>query len=347
MLLSALHIAHLLRCPRCKSPLDGFGDGAQPFACGDARCELSKKSFPVIAGQPVLLDFDHSVIDQKHFRASTGASTVKRDPMRASPKARIQRALLGDNPAAKRAGERVLADVCARSAAPIVLVIGGGERGSGTDALYAHERVGLIGSDVYVSENVTLVADGHQLPLDDQCVDAVWIQAVLEHVLDPGKVVAEIHRVLKPHGLVYADTPFMQQVHEGAHDFTRFTLSGHRWLFRSFELVDAGYAGGPGVALNWSIRYFIRALTGSEKLGALAGLAFFWLRFFDRWAPGRGAADAASGVFFYGRRSEGVLTPKEAIAFYQQQTALIARHPRDARPPADGVGAIREVQRRS
>jgi ubiquinone/menaquinone biosynthesis C-methylase UbiE len=32
----------------------------------------------------------------------------------------------------------------------------------------------------------------------------VWIQAVLEHVLDPPIVVAEIYRVLRPGGLVYA-----------------------------------------------------------------------------------------------------------------------------------------------
>jgi len=343
MLLSAQQIAHILRCPRCKSGLDRIGDGGNNLVCSNAVCGLSKESFLVVDGQPVLLDFDNSVIDKNRFRTSSGLSVVKRDPMQKSLKARIQRALLGDNPAAKRAGEKFVADVCAQSVSPIVLVIGGGERGSGTEALYAHERVGLIGSDVYASPNVTLIADGHQLPLEERSVDAVWIQAVLEHVLDPEGVVAEIYRVLKPRGLVYADTPFMQQVHEGAYDFTRFTLSGHRWLFKNFDLVEAGYAGGPGVALNWSIRYFVRALTGSEKIGSLAGLAFFWLRFFDSWTPGRRAADAASGVFFYGRRSEKTVTPKEMIAFYEQQPALVSRRPPEARSAADGVGAIRKI----
>ena len=35
------------------------------------------------------------------------------------------------------------------------------------------------------------------------------VQAGLEHVRDPWQVVAEIHRVLKDDGLVYAETPFM------------------------------------------------------------------------------------------------------------------------------------------
>ena len=71
---------------------------------------------------------------------------------------------------------------------------------------------------------------------------------MLEHVLEPELVVAEIHRVLMPDGLVYAGTPFMQQVHEGPYDFMRFTESGHRWLFRRFERLASGATGGPGAA---------------------------------------------------------------------------------------------------
>src|SRR6202012_1790690 len=123
-----------------------------------------------------------------------------------------------------------------------------------------------------------LTAAGHRLLLADQSVDGVWIQAVLEHVLDPQQVVAEIHRVLRPSGLVYAETPFMQQVHEGPYDFTRFTQSGHRWLFRHFEQIDAGAVTGAGTAAIWSLRYLIRALEW-ERTGL--ALPFFWLRLLD------------------------------------------------------------------
>jgi hypothetical protein len=67
-------------------------------------------------------------------------------------------------------------------------------------------------------------------------------------------VVAEIFRVLKPNGIVYADT--------GTFDFTRFTRSGHRWLFRHFEEIDSGVSVNAGVALMWSIRYFVRSIGG-------------------------------------------------------------------------------------
>ena len=140
--------------------------------------------------------------------------------------------------------------------------------------MYDDPQVQVIGTDIYHSPHVTLIADGHLLPFADQSVDGVWIQAVLEHVLDPQQVVAEIHRVLRPDGLVFADTPFMQQVHEGAYDFTRFTLSGHRWLFRHFALIDAGTSGGAGLATLWSLRYLVRAMTGSGPLGTLVHWPF-------------------------------------------------------------------------
>ena len=199
-----------------------------------------------------------------------------------------------------------------------LLVIGGGAVGSGVQAMYDDPEVQVIGTDIYHSPHVTLIADGHRLPFADQSVDGVWIQAVLEHVLDPQQVVAEIHRVLRPDGLVFADTPFMQQVHEGAYDFTRFTLSGHRWLFRHFALIDAGTSGGAGLATLWSVRYLARAMTGSGPLGTLVQLAFFWLRFLDRWAGPRDTADAASAVYFYGRKSPAPISPKDIVAFYER-----------------------------
>ena len=41
------------------------------------------------------------------------------------------------------------------------------------------------------------VCDGHDLAFQDQSIDAVIVQALLEHVLDPQRCVAEIHRVFK------------------------------------------------------------------------------------------------------------------------------------------------------
>ena len=77
-----------------------------------------------------------------------------------------------------------------------------------------------------------LLGNAETLPFPDASFDLVIAVAVLEHVADPFRCVAEMRRVLAPSGHVYAVTPFLQPVHMGAYDFTRFTPIGHRRLFR-------------------------------------------------------------------------------------------------------------------
>lgn len=197
---------------------------------------------------------------------------------------------------------------------PRVLIIGGGAIGNGAEALYQHPDLDLIAFDIYASDNVQFLADAHQLPLKSESVDGVLIQAVLEHVLDPHKVVAEIYRVLRLGGLVYADTPFMQQVHEGPYDFTRFTESGHRYLFRNFVVRDAGTVAGLGTQLLWSIIYFSRGI--HRRVGQMAHLAFFWLPKLDRWLDPKVTVDGASSIFFYGHSGPGIISPTEMVSYY-------------------------------
>lgn len=246
-------------------------------------------------------------------------SVLVRDVLGRSLGSRLHRFAFGKNPVASKNCTAFLGLLKAKAKRPLVLVIGGGTIGSGADELYSDPAVELVGTDVFASPHTVLVADAHRLPFEDGLFDGVWIQAVLEHVLEPAAVVAEIHRVLKPAGLVYAETPFMQQVHERAYDFSRFSQSGHRWLFRRFAEIGAGPVGGPGVALIWSIRYFSRALGAGDKVSRLISLPFFWLRFFDRFTYGRAVADAASGFFFIGERSEDAIEPHEMPRYYERQ----------------------------
>jgi SAM-dependent methyltransferase len=271
----------------------------------------------MVGGVPALIDFSDSIISRSAFEARLGSSVINRSN---AFNRMIREAVYGDNPIAE---ENCVAFVNALQASasssqvlPKVLIIGGGARGAGTKPLYEAEGIQVVGTDVYASDVVDIIADAHRLPFCDASFDGVWIQAVLEHVLDPRQAVAEIHRVLKPGGMLYAETPFMQQVHEGAYDFTRFTRNGHRWLFRQFDEIGSGNTGGPGQSLIWSIRYFIRALTGSNKFATLASAPFCWLRYFDRFCKNDYAADAANGVYFLGRRSTMTLAPRDMIAYY-------------------------------
>lgn len=173
-----------------------------------------------------------------------------------------------------------------------------------------------MSTDIYLTTLTHALADAHALPFADGTFDGVWIQTVLEHVLDPHQVVKEIHRALKPDAIVYAETPFMVQVHEGAYDFTRFPVSGHRWLFRNFETIEDGVTAGPGTAFLWSIGYLVAALTRSYKVKQLAAVPFFWLSHVDGFLGKKHGVDGASGVYLLGRRSERSITQHEAIAAY-------------------------------
>jgi SAM-dependent methyltransferase len=310
----------LLRCPRCGSALIWpAAEKSTAIACANRSCIYSEQQFPVVGGQPVLVDFERSIFSREDILGRQGESPIARDHRRAGFASRIKDLLLGRNEAAARCSAKMCGLLKAESGASRVLVIGGGAIGSGANALYGDAAIAVVGIDVYCSPYTAVVADGHFLPFADGAFDGVWIQAVLEHVLCPQDVVDQIHRVLRPGGIVFADTPFMQQVHEGAWDFTRFTASGHRWLFRAFGEIESGTVGGPGMAAIWSIRYLVRALTRSDKLATALSLLFFWLRFADRFCGRREAADGATGVYFLGRRSAQAIGPKAMVGYYAAQ----------------------------
>jgi SAM-dependent methyltransferase len=311
--------ADLLRCP-----VDG-----RPLAVDGATlvCEIvPAHRYPVVDGVPVLIDDSASLFTIDEVAAS-GASPAARGLLE-----RIAYRIYPTPPTNHGASERFerFRDlVCASSDAPSarVLVVGGGELGEGMQSIDGDPRIELIDTDVYISKRVAVACDAHQLPFADGVFDGAIVQAVLEHVVSPHQVVAEIHRVLKPGGVVYAETPFLQAVHEGAYDFTRFTELGHRRLFRWFEEIDRGVAVGPATALLWSLRYFARSLPrrGGFAVRALdfaVTCSAFWLVHLDRRLVGHaGAADAASGVYFLGRRAEQPVGDREIVASYSGTAA--------------------------
>ncbi len=220
-------------------------------------------------------------------------------------------------------GYRVFAEqICELSAEPRVLVIGSRVEGSGMDVLRQYPQIQIVESDVEWGPRPAVLFDAHDIPFEDSTFDGVIAQAVLEHVAEPQRVVSELHRVLKPRGVVYSETPFMQQVHEGAYDFTRFTHLGHRRLFRDFEEIESGIACGPGMALAWSWQYFLmsfpRSPRGRTLAKAAARLTAFPLKYCDRWLANRSAAfDAASGFYFLGRRSSEAISDRALIRQYR------------------------------
>jgi SAM-dependent methyltransferase len=304
-----------LQCPSCGASVTLDADLAH---CSSETCRYSDQGFPLVEGQPVLIDFVDSVFPRSNYESGNG-SALRRSLSRRDLRSRLHLLVDGSNPVAAGNCGHFLALIKQQKRHPLILVVGGGVIGLGADRLYSDPEISLVGIDVYASPHTSLLADAHKLPFTDGTFDGVWIQAVLEHVLDPAAVVAELYRVLAPGGLVYAETPFMQQVHERAYDFTRFSQSGHRWLFRRFDEISAGPITGPATVLLWSIRYLLRALGAGEKLAQIIPLMLCWIRVLDRFCHRREAADAAGGVYFLGCRSEAQMPPAAMPDYYKQQ----------------------------
>jgi len=310
MLLSEDEVFHLLRCPKTGARLRRIDDGTLA-AVNDPTIGYS-----IVDGYPVLVDFDDSVLVEDHSVRRNLESPITR--RRKSVLMRFLTALVSPPKQVTRKNvSHFLQSLKRRDGAPNVLIVGGGTIGQGMQPLYDDPDIQLISFDIYATPHVQFIADACNLPLAEESLDAVVVQAVLEHVLDPQRVVRQIHRVLKPNGLVYAETPFLQHVHEGAYDFTRFTESGHRYLFHQFKLIRSGATAGPGTQMLWSVDHLVRSLCRSRTAGKVAKLAFFWLRFLDDFVCEEYAIDAASGVFFLGQKNSAALSAQEIIAHYK------------------------------
>lgn len=302
-----------LCCPcSLKSPLMGQEGG---YVCANDKCVHAQEAnkFPISNDIPVLVS--EETCDT--VCSMDGNATYVERPM--AKYAGIRKFLVEESQVTKENCAAFIQQVTAQNPHPKILVIGAGERGSGADALWDHSDIEIHGVDIYGSNTVDVICDGHYLPLESDYYDGVWIQAVLEHVVEPSVVVAEIHRVLKEGAYVYAETPFMQQVHEGAYDFTRYTVLGHRYLFKNFTLVDMGGVKGPETVFAWSTRYLFWAITRSQKIARIIGFGMSLLmRPFKYLTSEASLYDASSGVYFMGKKKAGYqISHKDLVKLYK------------------------------
>jgi uncharacterized protein YbaR (Trm112 family) len=305
-------LLEIIVCPRCK----GILETSASLSCKNCHLE-----FPVVENVPIFINEENSLFQiedfsqrrdttyktsgagwkniLKHFVPSINLNIKSRGNFR-----KFAALLRAENPKAR------------------LLVIGGAVEGKGFDTEFFSEEITLIETDVAFGPRTNFICDAHDLPFKNESFDGIIAQAVLEHVLDPIRCVAEIERVLKKDGLVYAETPFMQQVHAGRFDFTRFTHLGHRRLFRNFSEIESGVSCGAGMALAWSYCYFLQSFFKNRTMQQIAfafgSLTGFWLKYFDYFLIGNaGNFDAASSYYFWGRKTNEILDDKRLIESYK------------------------------
>lgn len=286
-----------LVCPVTHQPLQIAGNRLST-ACGGL-------TYPLVQGVPVMLPAGFAA-------GSAGAEAASRPPAMAEeyrrerPPSRLLAAVdrfvraRGDHrsPGSQAAFEAVIGDSDADS---LCLAIGGGP-------LRVHPR--LINLNIDRFANVDVVGTAYSLPYADGAVDAVHVEAVLEHLEYPGRAVAEMFRVLRPGGQVFAATPFLQGFHAYPSHFQNFTRVGHDRLFcrAGFEVVASGVCVGPTFALtdltSQYLRHYLPGRIVSRGMERLALLASLLVRPFDRTLHHRPDAEwLASSVYAHLRRA--------------------------------------------
>jgi SAM-dependent methyltransferase len=180
---------------------------------GGVRSVGTGRRWPVVAGRPVLVP-------------GGGAPAVVPGDHRG-------------NPLPDRAR-----DLVAAAAGPILHLSGGGTAAG-------DERV--VEADGAVFGPTHVVVDAHRLPFADATFDLVVAMNAFEHYRDPPQVVRQLHRVLRPGGLVLVHTAFLQPLHEAPHHYFNVTRHGLAQWFARFETVDLRVSDNfhPGYTLSW------------------------------------------------------------------------------------------------
>lgn len=108
------------------------------------------------------------------------------------------------------------------------------------------------GVEPFEGGNHTVVGDAEDLPFANDVFDVAIMDAVLEHIPDVGKAIAEVSRVLKPGGVFVGYSAFMECFHEISYSHLSFKALEHYASINGMKLEKI--AGGSAFGIDYHLR---------------------------------------------------------------------------------------------
>lgn len=176
--------------------------------------------------------------------------------------------------------------------------------------------------DIEPGAGVDVVADAHQLPMvSSSSVDCVLCVSFLYAARYPAQVVREIHRVLKPGGILYVSVPYVFPRCADPGDYYRFSASGLEVVCEQFERLDGGFNRGPASTMHELFVRFLAMMFCFNSASLYFALRyvfkwpFFWIKYLDTFmARYHMASEICTGAYFIGRKHGPAVHPLAAVS---------------------------------
>ncbi|HJW96018.1 MAG TPA: class I SAM-dependent methyltransferase [Thermoanaerobaculia bacterium] len=198
--------------------------------------------------------------------------------------------------------------------------------GCGTRDITAFLRTNGVTSltryDIASDDPEVIVGPIESMPFEDRSFDSVLCNAVLEHVVDAERGIAELARVVRKGGHLIVTVPFLQPFHGCPGDYRRYTADGLAQLGRNagLEVVELRPVHSLAQTIGWITWEYAREKGGALRKLAAWLFAFLITHIWKRADPNvLHNANTVQAVFRVPHNNEAAITTK-----WRQQPLPIA-----------------------
>lgn len=160
--------------------------------------------------------------------------------------------------------------------------------------------------DIFPGVDIDYVCTADNIPINDGTVDLIITQEAFEHISNPTESIREIHRVLKPHGRLFFQVPFIIGYHPGPTDYWRFTKEGicHFVEINGFEIEIQGVTVGSASGFyRVSVEFFAILFSGPLQslylpLKGIFSLLLYPIKWLDAYTRLSAQNDRIAGGYY-------------------------------------------------